>query len=225
MESKILQVVKVILPEDVSLSAVSAILDKQAAMNVVGTLSWDAYNYRPDVHFRIAHSGHHILLKFSVTEKAVRALETRINGEVYKDSCVEFFISFNGKCYYNFEFSCIGTPHVAWGEGRHNRIKLPEAVVGKIRAESSLGDQPFETVEGSFNWELTVLIPTSCFVSDPGISLDGIRASSNFYKCVDELPEPHFVTWNPVGTPQPDYHRPEYFGQIRFADEFQDYPE
>jgi hypothetical protein len=30
------------------------------------------------------------------------------------------------------------------------------------------------------------------------------------------LPTPHFVTWNPVGTTQPDYHRPEYFGKIEF---------
>jgi len=30
------------------------------------------------------------------------------------------------------------------------------------------------------------------------------------------LSNPHYVTWNPVGTEQPDYHRPEYFGELKF---------
>ncbi|HPH75320.1 MAG TPA: carbohydrate-binding family 9-like protein, partial [Bacteroidales bacterium] len=27
----------------------------------------------------------------------------------------------------------------------------------------------------------------------------------------------HFVTWNPVGTEKPDYHRPEFFGILKFV--------
>ena len=36
----------------------------------------------------------------------------------------------------------------------------------------------------------------------------------NFYKC-DESVHPHFGVWNPVATPQPDFHRPECFGILR----------
>ncbi|MCK7536290.1 MAG: carbohydrate-binding family 9-like protein [Marinilabiliales bacterium] len=43
-------------------------------------------------------------------------------------------------------------------------------------------------------------------------SLAGKSFRANFYKCGDKLSNPHFVTWNPVGTEKPDYHRPEYFG-------------
>jgi hypothetical protein len=25
------------------------------------------------------------------------------------------------------------------------------------------------------------------------------------------------VTWNPIGTEKPDYHRPEYFGSLKFV--------
>ncbi|MBK6284429.1 MAG: hypothetical protein IPF54_18980 [Draconibacterium sp.] len=28
--------------------------------------------------------------------------------------------------------------------------------------------------------------------------------------------EPHFVTWNPIGTENPDYHCPQYFGKVQF---------
>ena len=36
----------------------------------------------------------------------------------------------------------------------------------------------------------------------------------NFYKCGDKTAHPHFVSWNPVGTPSPDFHRPEFFGEL-----------
>ena len=47
--------------------------------------------------------------------------------------------------------------------------------------------------------------------------LKGKTFRANFYKCGDMLSVPHYVTWNPVGTPKPDYHRPEYFGELKFV--------
>ncbi|MDE5921249.1 MAG: hypothetical protein K2G82_06535, partial [Paramuribaculum sp.] len=26
--------------------------------------------------------------------------------------------------------------------------------------------------------------------------------------------EPHYLSWAPITTPQPDFHRPEFFGNI-----------
>ena len=40
---------------------------------------------------------------------------------------------------------------------------------------------------------------------------------ANFYKCGDKLTVPHYVTWSPVETVKPDYHQPEYFGNIKFV--------
>jgi hypothetical protein len=216
MESKFIQVIRLKEPHTRQTGKVSASLEKQAINHPVAILNWQEFPYSPEVSFRIAHSGSHIYLKFHVKEKAIRAVETRINGEVYKDSCVEFFVSFDAMNYYNFEFSCIGTPHIAYGEGRHNRKHLPEDVIRQILIESSLGKEPFETRTGDFSWELTAIIPVSTFVHHPAIRMGGRKATANFYKCGDALPEPHFVTWNPIGTPQPDYHRPEYFGNLEF---------
>jgi hypothetical protein len=216
MESKFIQVIRLKESGTLQIKDASAIIDKQAINHPISVVNWKSYPYSPEVSFRIAHTGSHIILKFNVREKAVRAAETRINGEVYKDSCVEFFVSVDGKHYYNFEFSCIGTPHVAYGEGRHNRQYLPEEVIRQITIASSLGDQPFETKTGDFAWELTAIIPVTTFIHNPEIRLKQLMATANFYKCGDELPEPHFVTWNPVGTEQPDYHRPEYFGKLIF---------
>ena len=46
---------------------------------------------------------------------------------------------------------------------------------------------------------------------------DGLQARGNFYKCGDGLPVPHFVSWAPIDTPNPDFHRPEFFDTICFV--------
>ncbi|MFR4039417.1 MAG: carbohydrate-binding family 9-like protein, partial [Butyricimonas faecalis] len=38
----------------------------------------------------------------------------------------------------------------------------------------------------------------------------------NIHKCGNKLPHPHFVTWNPIPTEKPDFHRPEFFGTLIF---------
>ena len=213
---KSIQVNLIETPERITLKNVSLLLENLAEMQKVETVNWKEFPYKPQVEFRIGHTEQMILLKFYVTEQSVRAMETRINGDVYKDSCVEFFLSTDGIHYYNFEFSCIGTPHIGWGEGRHNRKLLPVEAVKAIQVKSSLGNEAFDTRNGDFRWNLVVLIPAASLVHDPGLTFTGLSGTANFYKCGDALPEPHFVTWNPVGTPQPDYHRPEFFGKIDF---------
>jgi hypothetical protein len=211
-----MRIVKLTTENLTDIQHLSHILEKQAIAHPVSIINWPEYSYKPKVNFRIGHTGDKIVLKFYVEEEAVRATVTNINGPVHTDSCVEFFVSVDGKNYFNFEFNCIGTPHVAWGEGRNNRSKLDENVVRTIVVESSLGNTPFETRQGGFKWELTIIIPIECFVHNPDLKLSGLKASANFYKCGDDLPVPHFVTWNPVGTTQPDYHRPEFFAVVEF---------
>ena len=191
-------------------------LDKAAVKNLINIINWKEFSYKPDISFKIAHTGSGILLKFNVNEKNILAQETRVNGDVYKDSCVEFFISLDGKNYYNFEFNCIGTIHLAYGPGRGDRKLLDPEVVNTIEVESSLGNEPFAEKSGNFDWDMMIRIPASCFVNDNVETLDGIKATANFYKCGDETSEPHFVTWNPVGTENPDYHRPEFFAEVSF---------
>lgn len=192
-------------------------LEEQCDLVPVEQINWSGFSYRPEVKLRIAHSGDHILLKFYVREKNIGAKASAINGDVYKDSCVEFFISpRDDGNYYNFEFSCIGVPLVGYGNGRHNRQRLPVETIRNITIRSSLGTEPFPERHGDFSWELFVQIPVSCFIHDHIEKLSGLSSSGNFYKCGDDLAEPHFVTWNPIKTEKPDYHRPEFFGKIQF---------
>ena len=40
---------------------------------------------------------------------------------------------------------------------------------------------------------------------------------ANFYKCGDLTVHPHFLSWNPVTSEQPDFHRPCDFGELYFG--------
>ena len=49
----------------------------------ISCLNWQQqFPYCPDVHFRMAHNGEELFIRFTVKEKAVRALATQDNGEV-----------------------------------------------------------------------------------------------------------------------------------------------
>ncbi len=213
---KKLTVKNIVVEQPLSLKMADQLLELQTAMNSIDIINWKEFPYRPDIKFRIAHVNNEIWLKFYVNEKNILAQETRINGDVYKDSTVEFFISADKKNYYNFEISCIGTIHLGHGEGRHNRKMIDPEIVEKIEVQSTLGDQPFAEKSGNFDWEMMIRIPVECFAFDKIESLKGMHATGNFYKCGDETSEPHFVTWNAIGTENPDYHCPEYFGTIEF---------
>ena len=194
----------------------NVLIEEKGTLQKISNVNWEAYPYAPDVNFRILHTGNEIWLKFFVQENYIRAVETRTNGEVYKDSTVEFFISVNGENYYNFEFSCIGTIHLAYGPGRGNRKRIDPEIAEKIKIESTLGNEPFEEKSGDFSWEMMVRIPIECFAFDTLKSFNGMLARGNFYKCGDATSEPHYISWNPIETENPDYHQPEFFGNIEF---------
>lgn len=214
---KSLFIKKIDSKKEITLAEAAHLLETLTVTNPIDILNWEnAFPYKPDLKFRIGHTGNEIWLKFYVKEKNILAQETRINGDVYKDSTVEFFISLDGDNYYNFEFSCIGTPHVGYGPGRGNRTPVDPDLLKQIEIKSTLGDQPFAEKSGNFEWEMMIRIPVECFAFDKITSFNGKKATANFYKCGDETSDPHFVSWSPINTENPDYHQSSFFGAIEF---------
>lgn len=212
------------LDSNADMDELRAALEAEVAGTRLECVNWSAFPYCPEVTFRLGHTGTALALMFDVKEKSVRALETRTHGAVHLDSCVEFFVSFDGASYYNLELSCIGTPHLAYGPGRTERRFVPLPLMERLAVCSSLGSEPFGEKTGGGEWSLTARVPLACFAFDALDMLDGRAARANFYKCDDGLPVKHYVTWQPVRTPAPDYHRPEFFGDIRFANLTGDLP-
>jgi len=181
----------------------------------IDNLLWSNNGYFPKVTFSMAYTDRSILLKYFVKEKYVIARHTRVNDLVYKDSCVEFFLSFdNGRNYYNLEFNCIGTPYGAYGPGKSDREELPADVVKQIK----INTQVISTDnEGFTDWEITLDIPFGVFIYDNISSLKSAGCKANFYKCGDETPEPHYLSWNNILSDEPNFHVPEFFGTVNFV--------
>lgn len=184
----------------------------------IDTPCWpERYRYKPVVNFALAHSGDCLFLKFDVREKFIRALSCENNTPVHKDSCVEFFVSLdNGIHYYNFEFNCIGTCKVGFGtKERATRKYLPDETVDQIIRQVVI-NRNGKYSKGLIEWEITVAIPVTVFFHHDLVSFNGRRVTANFYKCGDDLPEPHYIAWREVKSDTPDFHRPEFFGTIHF---------
>lgn len=209
--------VKKINRTDIRIETLSDLLDKEGIeFHAIDEINWEDYPYCPSVRFRIAYTTDAILLNYQVEEDSARAKYSEDNGSVWTDACAEFFIiPADDGVYYNIESNCIGTVLVGAGKERYNREHAAPEIMKRIQRWSSLGHSTFETC-GHTRWELSLILPYSVFFQSEVKTLDGKTVRANFYKCGDELKTPHFVSWNPIEVPQPDFHCPDFFGQLLF---------
>lgn len=176
-------------------------------------VNWKEFPYKPEVDFQIAHDNKHIFIHYRVEEEYVKAQYVRINEAVWEDSCVEFFISFDGGVhYYNIEFNVLGTGLTGYGSAvREERERLGAETIATIQTASMVVN-----AGGKKIWNMILVIPSPIFANEQNQGLSGITASANFYKCGDGLPTPHFLSWAKIDYPKPNFHLPEFFGEITF---------
>lgn len=199
--------------DSLDLSSVKLLMETKASRHYIDVVNWSSYPYKPIVAFDIARSETALYLHYFVHGHSLKASCFIDNSPVYTDSCVEFFMLRPKDSYYmNFEFNCIGTCDAAVRQSRELREPLSAAEYASIRRHTSLEKKSFEEIDGIFSWDLTVAIPLTLMGLDPGNLPEMIRG--NFYKCADDTAYPHYLSWNPVETLEPDFHRPEFFGEI-----------
>jgi len=200
-----------------SLEEISDALDKKCIRNTINTVNWERFPYMPDVEFAIGYTSREFLIKYFITEWFFKAEKTESTENVFEDSCVELFIlPDDSSTYFNFEFNGIGTCLAAAGSNRFNRTLLDKNVIKTIRRKGSAGGQPVAEVKMEYSWTIVAAIPFRIFFGNVRPDFKNLKMKANFYKCGDRLTVPHYLTWNPVNTGKPDFHRPEYFGTLRF---------
>ncbi len=106
------------------------------------------------------------------------------------------------------EANSIGTLHCKIGTGRGSaRQPLRDMGIAMPMVRASVAQD---------SWRLEFFVPLDCvralFGRDGFTEGDVIKA--NFYKCGDETAQPHYGMWSGVDSAQPDFHRPEYFGDL-----------
>ena len=174
---------------------------------------WGQTGPFPEVSGSINTDGQQLIIKFDVREPEIRAVYSFHNEMVCNDSCVEFFFSpypFD-KRYINIEVNPIGTVLAYIGEGRHNRIPLSEEQIYSFGAKTTI-----DRSNALAHWTLQYVVPYSLIAEvygqEPISEMNVIRC--NFYKCGDSLKNPHWGSWMPIETENPDFHRPEYFVEV-----------
>ena len=181
--------------------------------HAIANVNWAEYPYKPSADFHLAHSDKAIAIMFKVTEDHVKAVAMENNGRVWEDSCVEFFVRMaDGQRYVNIEMNCIGSILVGKRLTKKDATHLSHAEIATIRRITSLPHEPVDSHSEGLTWWAIEVIPYEIFGYDqkPG----SLRA--NIYKCGDKCDQPHFLSWSPIPLPEPNFHCPEYFGEIEF---------
>ncbi|MEG2117581.1 MAG: carbohydrate-binding family 9-like protein [Clostridia bacterium] len=149
-----------------------------------------------------------IALKMTAYEIAPKAVYNKYNDPVYKDSCLEFFVSFNSESpyYMNFEINSNGAFLAAIRTERKNKTPIDKIVDLKKIEVKPYCDEEKWSVEVLFTFDVIEALFGKCNFKD------GAIFRGNFYKCGDETTIPHFGSWATIKNARPDFHRPEFFG-------------
>lgn len=189
--------------------ALFAALNTEAEENPLACVNWKEFPYAPEVRFHIAFSEKALAILYKVKENHVLGTVMEQNGPVWEDSCVETFIKDPvGEGYYNIEVNCIGTKLAAHRLSRTDFELFDESLLSEIRCRASLPHQ--KTDIQNQEWTLLKVIPFSVL----GLDKAPQSLNVNFYKCGDNCRQPHYLSWSPIALEKPNFHCPEFFGEI-----------
>ena len=199
---------------DLSGKALAEVFDS-IAPEKIACCNWaEEYPYAPNVTFKMFHTGDKLYVRFDVEEGYTAARVAADNGEVWTDSCCEFFLSLDGEAYYNVETTGIGKMLIGYRKKGQDVIHAGDDILSQVERHTSLGTEPFEEQVGENKWSLMLGLPTSIMHQHKVESWDGLNLKVNLYKCGDNLSKPHFLSWQPIVLPQPCFHCPEFFTAI-----------
>ena len=181
----------------------------------IDTYQW-LDGYTPEAMAQLAYiEGECFVLRMQCAEKNPLCRYRAYNEPVYTDSCLEFFADYTGDGrYVNMEMNACGTLLSGVGTGRGNRPPIKDLCGGVIFPVSARIDADA--------WRVEAVIPVAMLADIYGVTQEELTAKlssgytfrGNFYKCGDQTAVPHYGMWNPVDTEKPDFHRPEYFGDL-----------
>jgi len=187
--------------------------------NFLGQIS----DFQPKTTVHLWYDSENLHLKFEVFDCFVRCTETQTNGKIWEDSCVEFFfapsLEFPNR-YFNLEINCGGTalmhfntvPRIEFQEITEEDIlkfdiksNLPKVVNPELTEPTVWTIEcklPFEILQRYFSFERPK---------------NGTLWRGNFYKTAKNTSNPHYISWKKLEVERPDFHRPEFFGELIFS--------
>ncbi len=194
--------------------AIRRLIRTKGAIIPIDCLNWpESFPYAPEAKAYVVHTRECLSILYEVKGLDLRALELEDNAHPWENSCCEFFVKVPGsEDYMNFELVCNGSLLAARGPGRDDRVKLSPEKLARIIRKGSLEKKIYDEKDKEFEWSIFLRIPFDLILGEGSGLPDMLQA--NFYKCANKSAHPHFLSWNPIKTPTPDFHRPEHFGTL-----------
>jgi hypothetical protein len=178
--------------------------------------------YRPEVKAKMMYDDENIYVIFQVKDQFVRCLTKEINGPVWEDSACEFFFSPDPAFpdhYFNLEMNCGGTPLMHYNMvPRKESKQLDIEDIKKLEIAHSLPQIIDPEISNQVTWTLEYRIPLTMLDKYSGVTRPkkGVEWRANFYKIAENNSNPHYITWSFIENPKPDFHKPQYFGKLKF---------
>ncbi len=178
----------------------------------------------PGVQAKVAYDDANIYVIFRVDDNYIKAVAQKNQDPVCRDSCVEFFFTPGVDIslgYMNMETNCCGKMLLYYQKSRGvGIVEVADVDLATIEIAHSL---PYSTITEEIQtptvWTLEYRMPLSLiekYMPSASKPAKGVVWKANFYKCADKTSKPHWLTWSFVDMPQPDFHRPNYFGSLVF---------
>jgi hypothetical protein len=115
--------------------------------------------------------------------------------------------------------NCCGTVHVGLGDRREGRRNITPELAGRIKLKASVPGPTKDESPYDNGWWIAAALPfemLSEFAGQKVKPASGTAWRANFYRCGGKT-DGQFGCWNFIPWKQPDFHRPEFFGDLLFA--------
>ncbi len=179
-------------------------------------------DFRPEAKAKICYNENYIYVIYRVQDNFVRCVIDKTNGEVWKDSCVEFFFAPDEnkpRSYFNLEINCGGTIRLGYQKvPRVDAVLIKEDDIKQIKVCHSLPATIEKEIISPLEWIIEVALPFTMLnrYSPMNTPSSGFRWKANFYKCAENNSHPHWLSWTTIDSPSPNFHLPEHFGEVEF---------
>ena len=185
-------------------AATKEIAWEHVAKAEVDVSPWKEFSSPYHMEAQVVYDDTALYVHLKSDERELRAVETKTNSDVCNDSCMEFFLSPDAEDtrYVNIEINPLGTMLVFVCNGRGYFYEIPlDTSIFQVKS-----------VITQNGWELYYKVPFSFLLEHFEKISDTMYG--NFYKCGNLTVREHYACWNPIDTPQPEFHCRQYFGEL-----------
>ena len=180
---------------------------------------WYQSGKKQNTQVKLCANKDNLFIQIIAQDKYSFAKQTQLNHMlVCEDSCVEFFFSPSGilgSNYVNLEVNCCGTLHLAYGADRDNRQFISLEAASLVSRKASITSPVKVESRNDSQWSVEITLPFAAIEMLTGELVNKDKWFANFYRCGGRT-EPQYAVWNNIDVAEPDYHRPEHFGELVF---------